>query len=68
MLERLEKEEIPEEELDNLCVAIEKNPSIYESIVGLSGRKDDREELKKIFQNVTRLEDSNEEIYKQYLE
>ena len=55
MLERLEKEEIPEEELDNLCVAIEKNPSIYDSIIGIQGRKEDREELKKIFQNITRL-------------
>lgn len=54
--------------MDNLCVAIEKNPSIYDSIIGISGRKEDKEELKKIFQNVARLEDSNEEIYKQYLE
>jgi hypothetical protein len=48
----LEREEVPEEELERLALAVEKNPCIYDSLDSMTPRRDEREEMKKLLQGI----------------
>jgi type II secretory pathway component HofQ len=55
ILDRLEAEDLPEEELETLALAIQKNPCIYGSLDMVPSRKDEREEMKKLTQGISAL-------------
>lgn len=55
ILGRLEQEDLPEEELEALALAIEKNPCIFDSLDCMGPRRDEREEMKKLLQGIASL-------------